>query len=154
MRRLLYALLLLLLTVEVRAGLLPAAAGTLMTCGAACLVGCSRDMLTTGVGSPTNSGSCLAGTTAPGSMDFVAPDGAAVLVVSYAATGTFTVQVEESIDNGLTWVPVQGSAFNNGIGTLTAVAITNPAGRYRAYVSTCTACTMTVKYRAVRSTPQ
>lgn len=148
-QRLGLALLLLLAARPAAAGLLTAAAGTLQTCAASCLVGCSRDGLTTGVGSPTNSGSCVTGNA---TADFIAASGANAVVFLVSLGGTATWTLEQSIDQGATWVPV-GAAITQAT-ALSHVTVTDPVGLYRSVITVSTAGTFLVRYRTARLTTQ
>lgn len=86
--------------------------------------------------------------------DSVVCDGAQTLDFSIAETGTTTIYIENSIDNGTTWASI---AFIDKLSLTVDVDMTDPAsavgrieqpsGRYRPAVTACTGCSMTMKWR-------
>jgi len=90
------------------------------------------------------------------STDDFQVDGTNAVVVLYKAiAGSATLKLQQSIDNGTTYVDVAGSSQTVDLaGTVSAhFAIDKPVGRYRVFVTVCTGgiCSLSIKYKAVQT---
>lgn len=84
--------------------------------------------------------------TGPGPDIFIARAAPAVVVQSTATAGTATVVVEISCD-GSNWAQVANSSMGlTGPGNSQAISILQPACTYRANVTACASCSVTVAY--------
>jgi|SRR5262245_16330556 len=98
--------------------------------------------------------SCASGTLTPTAMAATGPSAnvlvaraaPAVVFQTIRTAGTATVQIEISCD-GTNWAALQNSAVTvDGTTTSAAVSILSPTCTYRANVTACTTCSVTVLY--------
>jgi len=97
---------------------------------------------------------CASGTLTPTALTATGPSGnvlvaraaPAVAFQTIRAAGTATVQIEISCD-GTNWAAVANSPVSvDGTTTSAAVSVLSPTCSYRANVTTCAACSVTVVY--------
>jgi hypothetical protein len=97
---------------------------------------------------------CASGTLTPSALTATGPTpniltaraAPAVAFQVIRTAGTATVQIELSCD-GTNWAAVQNSAVTvDGTTTTAAVSLLSPACTYRANVTACTSCSVTVLY--------
>jgi len=82
------------------------------------------------------------------SANSVRVDGADALYLEYdVVSGTATIKLQQKILNGTNYTDVSGSSQT----TDSILKIDNPAGEFQSVVSSCSSCSVTVKYQAVYS---
>ena len=80
------------------------------------------------------------------SANSVRVDGANALYVEYdVVSGTASIKLQQKILNGSNYVDVAGSTQTAD----SVLKIENPAGEFQSVVSSCAACSVTVKYQAM-----
>lgn len=92
-------------------------------------------------------GSFTAITSATTSSESHVCDGA--LKVTYLwknASGTFTGNIQQSIDNGTTWTDVSGSSTSTDAAL---IEVSVPNGRFRPELSACSGCSVVVTWKCV-----
>lgn len=79
------------------------------------------------------------------SADSVSCQGAARITFLYdTSSGTFTANIQQSIDNGANWTDVASSSSSTD---LALVEIEHPNGLYRPELSACSSCSVVTTWR-------